>query len=57
MSFEREKIYQSWIFQEIFKIPLQIILKLRVIPAGAFSIIQDSVQDVRQNVETPKIIW
>ena len=57
MSFEREKIYQSWIFQETFKIPLQIILKLRVIPAGAFSIIQDSVQDVRQNVETPKIIW
>ena len=33
------------------------ILKLPVIPAGAFSIIQDSVQDGRQNVITPKIIW
>ena len=32
------------------------ILKLPVIPAGAFSIIQDSVQDGRQNVITPKII-
>ena len=28
------------------------ILKLPVIPAGAFPIIQDGVQDVRQNVET-----
>ena len=28
------------------------ILKLPVIPAGAFSIIQDGVQDGRQNVET-----
>ena len=27
------------------------ILKLPVIPAGAFSIIQDGVQDGRQNVE------
>ena len=30
------------------------ILKLPVIPAGAFSIIQDGVQDGRQNVSTPK---
>ena len=28
------------------------ILKLPVIPAGAFSIIQDDVQDGRQNVQT-----
>ena len=28
------------------------ILKLPVIPAGAFSVIQDGVQDGRQNVET-----
>ena len=28
------------------------ILKLPVIPAGAFSIIQDGVQDSRQNVKT-----
>ena len=28
------------------------ILKLPVIPAGAFSIIQDGVQDGRKNVET-----
>ena len=28
------------------------ILKLPVIPAGAFSIIQDGVQDGRQHVET-----
>ena len=28
------------------------ILKLPLIPAGAFSIIQDGVQDGRQNVET-----
>ena len=33
------------------------ILKLPVIPAGAFSIIQDGVQDGRQNVNTPKILW
>ena len=32
------------------------ILKLPVIPAGAFSIIQDGVQDGRQNVYTPKIL-
>ena len=30
------------------------ILKLPVIPAGAFTIIQDGVQDGRQNVNTPK---
>ena len=33
------------------------ILKLPVIPAGAFSIIKDGVQDGRQNVYTPKILW
>ena len=32
------------------------ILKLPVIPAGAFSIIQDGVQDGRQNVYTLKIL-
>ena len=31
-------------------------LKLPVIPAGAFSIIQDGIQDGRQNVHTPKIL-
>ena len=31
---------------------LYTIRKLPVIPAGAFSIIQDGVQDGRQNVET-----
>ena len=32
------------------------ILKLSVIPAGAFSIIQDGVQDGRQNVYTPRLL-
>ena len=32
------------------------ILKLPVIPAGAFSAIQDGVQDGCQNVITPKIL-
>ena len=32
------------------------ILKLPVIPAGAFSIIQDGGQDGRQNGNTPKIL-
>ena len=32
------------------------ILKLPVIPSGAFSIIQDGVRDGRQNVNTLKIL-
>ena len=32
------------------------ILKLPVIPAVAFSIIQDGVQDDRRNVYSPKIL-
>ena len=32
------------------------ILKLPVIPAGTFSIIQDGAQDGRQNGNTPKIL-
>ena len=32
------------------------ILKLPVIPAGAFTIIQDGIQDGRKNVNTPKIL-
>ena len=32
------------------------ILKLPMIPSGAFPIIQDDVQDGRQNVNIPKIL-
>ena len=46
---------QSWFFQETFQTPLVYrnnILKFPVIPAGAFSVIQDGVQDGHQNVKT-----
>ena len=33
------------------------ILELPVIPIGAFPIIQDGVEDGRQNINAPKILW
>ena len=53
LGFEGEKNMPKLIFSgNLVNTIRNSILKLPVIPAGAFSIIQDGVQDGRQNVNT-----